>query len=86
MIVLACKIQRKESILREHGDVYVCVVVVCECTCLCIAWVCVNNIFVCALVYQFIQNGYTNLQVYIHASVITQVQYNMFMDDCNCMR
>ena len=61
----ARSIERTVSILCAHGGV---------CACVGVWWLCVNIHFVCISASAFRMVD-TNLQVYIHVSVITQVQY-----------
>ena len=77
MTLLACNIKRTVSILHAHGSVFGCV---------CVCDVCVNVhgcevVYTCALVCAFMcvstfRMVDTNLQVYLHVSVITQAQNN----------
>ena len=72
MPLLARNKERKETILRAHGGM-------CACVCVCggcVMWVCCCvYICICVIIsasaFRMLD---TNLQVYVHVSVITQVQ------------
>ena len=72
MSLLTRSMQRKESILHAHGGVcalHVCVVV-CDVCCM---WVC-GCVVVCICICVIISASAFRMQVYVHVSVITQVQ------------